>query len=876
MATAQKRERILPRLIEDEMRESFLDYSMSVIVQRALPDVRDGLKPVHRRILYAMHELGLLPERPYKKSATVVGDVLGKYHPHGDSAVYDSMVRMVQDFSLRYPLVDGQGNFGSIDGDSAAAYRYTEARLAAVATELLDDIERDTVDFAPNFDDRLLEPTVLPGRVPNLLVNGSSGIAVGMSTNVPPHNLREVAAAVKLLAIDPDCSIDDLMRHVPGPDLPTGGFIVGHEGIRDMYHTGRGRLVMRARIVKESLRGGKVQLVVTEVPYGVSKTRIIEQIADLAKRGKAEDLADIRDESDREGIRLVIELKRGANTQNVLALLHRRTYLQSTFGAIMIALDHGQPREFTLKQMLEHYRDHRLEVIQRRTRHELEKAEAERHVIEGLLAALDHIDEVIRIIRGSKDRPEASDRLQDRFGLSEVQAEAILNMRLGKLTRLERGALEARLEELRANIAELRAILMSEERQIEVLLEELQDVVERFGDERRTVLLGDAEEHITDVAEELADEDVVVTVSHEGFVKRMPMHLYRRRVSSGKALAGMERYEDDYIERIFVARSTGWILAFTATGHCHFLAVMDLPESGRASRGQSVYSLLSGADRQDRIVAMLPVEALDEDGRVVLFLSRGGLVKRTSLGEFANPRSAGLIAAGVREGDEILDVVVSDGTAEVLLLTRDGRVIRFPESEVPMQGRTAQGVKGIDLRDDDEVVGVVPVRREASVLTVTADGAAKRTPVSEFPLQKRGGLGTLATPSSGKASPVVAALEVVDDDEVMVVTAGGRVAPVAAGEVPVQGRRTLGKRMPPIKKGDRVVEVTRSAGGSPEREKLTSAGGSHEGGADGAGADEGGADGPGAGGEAAGNGPDESPDDGRRSDGKGQLDLLGN
>jgi DNA gyrase subunit A len=701
--------------------------------------------------------------------------------------------------------------------------------------------------------------------VPNLLVNGSSGIAVGMSTNVPPHNLREVAAGVKLLAIDPDCSVDDLMRHIPGPDFPTGAFIVGHQGIRDMYRTGRGRVVMRARIVKESLRGGKQQLVVTEVPYGVSKTRIIEQIADLAKRGKADDVADIRDESDRDGIRLVIELKRGARAQAVLALLHRRTSLQTTFGAIMLALDRGQPRELNLKQILEHYRDHRIEVIQRRCRHELEKAEAEKHVIEGLLAALDHIDEVIRIIRGSKDRPEASDRLQDRFGLSEVQADAILNMRLGKLTRLERRDLESRLEELRALIAELRAILDSEERQIEVLLEELAEVVGRFGDERRTVILEDADEEVVEVEEEMADEDVVVTVSHEGFVKRMPMHLYRRRLSSGKALAGMERYEDDYVERIFVARTTGWILGFTAGGHGHFLPVIDLPESSRASRGQSVYSLLAGADRKDPVVAMLPVDELGGDERALVFVSRSGLVKRTSLGEFSNPRSSGIIAAGVRDGDAVLDVVLSDGGAELMLLSRDGRTIRFPEEEVPLQGRTAQGVKGIDLRDDDRVVGLVVVRREGSVLTVTDDGAGKRTPVSEFPLQKRGGLGTLATPSSGKAPPLVGALEVVAEDEVMIVTAGGRVLAVSAGDVPTQGRRTQGKRVVKLPAGDRVVEVTRSAGGAPERVP--------NGGSDGA-------SGGGAGGRASGGGRPAAGGARERNgagdgDGEGQLDLLG-
>jgi len=672
MATARKRERILPRLIEEEMRDSFLDYSMSVIVQRALPDVRDGLKPVHRRILYAMSELGLAPERAYKKSATVVGDVLGKYHPHGDSAVYDALVRMVQDFSLRYPLVDGQGNFGSIDGDNAAAYRYTEARLQALAVELLDDIQKETVDFQPNFDDRLQEPTVLPARFPNLLVNGSSGIAVGMSTNVPPHNLREVAAGVRQLVVDPDCTVDDLMRHVRGPDFPTGGFVLGRGGIEDMYRTGRGRVVMRARVVKEALRGGKEQLVVTELPYTVSKSKIIEQIADLAKKGKADDISDIRDETDRDGIRLVIELKRSAKAGRVLKQLYRRTNLQYTFGAIMLALDHGQPKEFNLKEMLERFRDHRLEVIQRRSRHDLEKAEAERHVVQGLMVALDHIDEVIEIIRGSRDRAQASERLQDRFGLSEVQADAILNMRLHRLTALERSQLKARLAELEAVIAELRDILASEERQLEVMLEELNEVVKRFGDGRRTVVIErEEEEQRTEavaVEEEIADEDVVVTLSHEGFVKRIPMHLYRRRVSSGKALAGMERYEEDFLEGIFVARTQGWILAFTEGGQCHFLSVFDVPESARSSRGQSVYALLA-ADRADRIVAMIPVDDLTAADRYLVFLSHQGLMKRTALVDFGNPRAGGVIAAGVRSGDGIRDVALSDGLAEVMLLS---------------------------------------------------------------------------------------------------------------------------------------------------------------------------------------------------------------
>jgi DNA gyrase subunit A len=818
MATARKRERILPRFIEEEMRESFLDYSMSVIVQRALPDVRDGLKPVHRRILYAMYELGLMPDRAYKKCATVVGDVLGKYHPHGDSAVYDALVRMVQDFSLRYPLIDGQGNFGSIDGDNAAAYRYTEARLEALAVELLDDIQKETVPFQPNFDNRLPEPMVLPARFPNLLVNGSSGIAVGMSTNVPPHNLREIAAGVKQLVVDPDCTVEDLMRHIPGPDFPTGGFVVGLDGVRDMYTSGRGRVVMRARVVKEALRGGKEQLVVTELPYAVSKSKVIEQIAELARHGKIGEVSDIRDETDREGIRLVVELKRGAKPGKILAQLYKRTSLQMTFGAILLALDHGQPREFTLKELLERFRDHRLEVIRKRCRFDLEKAEAERHVVEGLLVALRHIDEVVKIIRGSKDRVQASEKLQDRFGLSEIQADAILNMRLHRLTSLERSQLKARLAELQDQIKELKAILASEERQLEVMVEELGDVVRKHGDARRTVLLEEGDEERTGggeaaVEHQVADEDVVVTLSHEGFAKRIPMHLYRRRVSSGKALAGMERYGDDYLERVFVARTSGWILSFTERGHCYFLPVLDVPESARASRGQSIYALLEGADRTDRIVSTIPVDDLEAASRVLVFVSRGGVVKRTGLAEFANPRSGGIIAAGLKKGDRILEVALSDGLAEVMLLSSGGRAIRFAESEVPVVGRTAQGVKGMGLKGSEEVVGMVMVRREATVLTVGENALGKRTSVSEFPLQKRGGMGNLVTPAGGGAGKVVAALEVLDSDEVMLVTAGGRVSRVEAASIPAQGRRTQGRKLMKLAAGDRVVEVTRSQEG---------------------------------------------------------------
>jgi DNA gyrase subunit A len=805
---AQTRERIVKRFIEDEIQESFLDYSMSVIVQRALPDVRDGLKPVHRRILFAMHELGLLPSRPHKKSATVVGEVLGKFHPHGDSAVYDALVRMVQDFALRYPLVDGQGNFGSVDGDAAAAYRYTEARLAQVAMELLAEIERDTVDWLPNFDGRLQEPAVLPSRVPNLLVNGSAGIAVGMSTNVPPHNLVEVARGVRVLVENPECSLADLMAHIPGPDFPTGGFIVGRDGIQSMYEKGRGRVIMRGRVIKEARRGGKEQLVVTELPYAVSKAKLIEQIAQLVRKGRLENITELRDESDRDGMRLVIELKRGANAAAILRALYKRTYLQATFGAILLALDHGQPRELTLKQILEHYRDHRLEVIQRRSRFELEKAEADYHIAEGLLTALDNIDLVISIIRESRDRPQASSRLQEQLDLSEIQADAILNMRLGRLTALEHEELRERLQVLQKQIRQLRALLGSEERQLTLLLEELDEVVERHGDERRTVILDEDGQEEVHVERALADEDVVITVSHEGFVKRIPMHLYRRRVTSGKALAGMEKYDEDYLERIFVARTRGWILAFTEGGHCHFLPVLDVPEGSRASRGQSVYALCN-ADRGDRVVSLVPADDLDDD-KLLVFLSKAGVMKRTALGEFSNPRAGGIIAAGLKPGDEIMDVAMSDGTAEVMLLSSRGRAIRFPETDVSVMGRTAQGVKGMDLRAGDGVVGMILIRRDASVLSVSVDGMGKRTPVTDFPLQKRGGLGTLALPSGGEAGALVAAMEVLEEDTVMIASSSGEITRLEASKIPMQGRRTRGVSLVKLRPGQRVTEVTRA------------------------------------------------------------------
>ncbi len=829
MVMPTRRERVLPRLIEEEMQESFLDYSMSVIVQRALPDVRDGLKPVHRRILYAMHEAGLAANRPYKKAATVVGDVLGKYHPHGDMAVYDALVRMVQDFSTRYPLVDGQGNFGSIDGDNAAAYRYTEARLTALAGELLADIDKDTVDWAPNFDDRLREPKVLPARFPNLLVNGSSGIAVGMATNIPPHNLREVASAVRHVIENPDCTVDDLLEHVPGPDFPTGGYILGRDGIRDAYESGRGRMVMRAVIHKETLRGGKEQLVVTQLPYGVSKSKVIEQIAQAA-RTKLDEISDLRDESDRDGMRIIIELKRGARVPHILSTLYRQTYLQATFGAIMLALVDGVPREMPLKQMLEHFRDHRLEVVRRRARHDLDEARAEAHVIDGLLIALDAIDLVISLIRESKDQEEAATALREALDLSEEQAKAILNMRLGRLTNLEQEELKARQRELRKLIRDLEALLKSEAKQLEVILEELDVIVEKFGDERRTRIRDDVEEVAVEDLE--ADEQVVITLSHRGYIKRAPMALYQRRVSRGGAIAGMDKHEDDFLEHVFVAGTNETLVFFTDAGQAHALYVRDVPEGGPSSRGRALPQVLT-MEKGARVAALLSTQEFEED-RALLFVTAGGIVKRTSLDQFANIRAGGIVAIKVADGDRLIDVQFSEGRNDVVLVTRAGRAIRFPEAEVPVLGRATQGVKGVGLRGDDAVIGVVIVRRDATLCTVTEQGYAKRTALGEYPVQKRGGLGTITLDVTDRTGDLVAAKELIEGDEVMLISAAGRATRVSAEDIPEQGRATQGKRIVKLEDGDRIVEVarvarqrdeerpaaTRSAQGGPQLELI--------------------------------------------------------
>jgi len=806
MTAPNQRERILPRLIEDEMKESFIDYSMSVIVQRALPDVRDGLKPVHRRILYAMHELGLQPGRPHKKSATVVGDVLGKYHPHGDMAVYDALVRMVQDFSLRYPLVDGQGNFGSVDGDSAAAYRYTEARLTPLAVPLLDDIEKGTVSFVPNFDDRLEEPTVLPSMLPNLLVNGSSGIAVGMATNVPPHNLTEVATALKHLVDNPDCSVADLRKQILGPDFPTGGFIYGRDGIRECYETGRGRIVMRARAqVEEKESSGKLQIVVTEIPFMVNKSRLIEQIADLVRDKKVTDVSDLRDESDRDGMRIVIVLKRDANPTVVLNQLFKHTQMQTTFGAIMLALVDGQPRVLDLKQLLQPFLDHRHQVITRRTEHDLGQAQAREHILEGLKIAVDNIDEVVKIIRGALDVPSADAALRERFGLSEKQSEAILNMRLARLTGLEIDKLEAELQEVRALIKELKSILASWPKRMGILKDELDELVRKFGDARRTEIVADVEDF--SVEDLIADEDMVVTISHAGYIKRIPVTTYRRQRRGGRGLNGMGTKEDDWVEHLFIASTHDYVLFFTSAGHVYWLKVYDVPQGGRAARGKPIVNCIQ-IRPDERIAAFVTVRNFD-DQQGLMFATAKGVVKKTVLSAYGNPRASGINAINIEPGDELIDVQVTDGSNDVVLATRGGMSIRFSENDVREMGRATTGVRGIQLDDDDRVIGMVVIRREATLLVVSERGLGKRSELLDYRLQKRGGKGIITLRRTEKTGAVVALKEVLPDDELMLVTRQGVIIRLPVEGIRVIGRNTQGVKVMNLDSGDSVVDVAR-------------------------------------------------------------------
>jgi DNA gyrase subunit A len=806
MTAPNARERIVPRLIEEEMQQSFITYSMSVIVSRALPDVRDGLKPVHRRILYAMNELGLVPGRPFKKSATVVGDVLGKYHPHGDNSVYDALVRMVQDFSLRYPLVDGQGNFGSVDGDPAAAYRYTEARLTQVAIAMLEDIDKNTVDFQPNFDDRLREPTVLPSRVPNLLVNGSSGIAVGMATNIPPHNMREVAKAVEILVDDPEASIADLRRAITGPDFPTGGYIYGREGIKEAYENGRGRLVVRARAqIEEKESNGRSQIVVTEIPYQVNKENLVRAIAEMAAEKRIEGIARINDESDKDGMRIVIELKRDAIPNVVLNQLYKHSQMQTTFGVIMLALDHGVPKVMNLKQFLARFIEHRHEIITRRTQFDLDAAEAREHILEGLKIAVDNIDEVIQIIRSSADTPEADERLRARFKLSEKQSDAILNMRLAKLTGLERDKLEAELAEVRATITELRGILASRERRMGILKEEMREVVKQFGDERRTEILADQNDFT--VEDLIAEEDMVITISNTGYIKRIPVSSYRKQKRGGRGLTGTDLKQDDWVEHLFIASTHDYLMFFTNLGQVYWLKVHEIPQASRAAKGKPVVNCI--AIRQDeQIAALVPVREFRAD-QWLMFATRNGTVKKTALAEYSHVRSAGIRALNIEGGDELIDVQVCDANCDIVLATREGMSIRFHQSDVREMGRATTGVKGIELEADDHVIGMVVVRRDCTILVVSESGFGKRSEIGEYRVQKRGGKGIITFKATEKTGRMVALKEVIPEDELMMITKKGVIIRVPVAGIRVIGRNTQGVKVMNLDAGDLIVDVAR-------------------------------------------------------------------
>ncbi|MFZ9899164.1 MAG: DNA gyrase subunit A [Gemmatimonadaceae bacterium] len=811
MTAPNNRERILPRLIQDEVRESFINYSMSVIVSRALPDVRDGLKPVHRRVLYAMNELGLVPGRAYKKSATVVGDVLGKYHPHGDQSVYDALVRMVQDFSLRYPLVDGQGNFGSVDGDPAAAYRYTESRLTRIALEMLTDIDKNTVDFAPNFDDRLEEPTVLPSALPNLLVNGSAGIAVGMATNIPPHNLREVAAAITAMIDDPEVPAATLRGLVKGPDFPTGAFIYGRAGIGDYLETGRGKVIMRARaVVEEKESSNKSQIVVTELPYQVNRANLVASIAELVRDKKIEGVSDLRDESDAQ-TRIVIELKRDAIPKVVLNQLYKHTAMQSTFGVIMLALVPDPatkrlvPKVMGLREVLQHWIAHRHEVIVRRTQFDLDKAKEREHILEGLKIAVDNIDAVIKVIRGSADTPEASAELQKRFKLSEKQAEAILNMRLAKLTGLEIDKLEEELREVRAQIAALEALLASHPKRMQVMKDELGALVAEYGDERRTEIVGDEGEF--SIEDLIANEEVVVTISHAGYIKRTSISTYRKQRRGGVGTKGTELRTDDFVEHLFVAKTHDYLLVFTQDGRCFWLKVHEIPEGARAAKGKPIVNLINVA-ADTEVKAIVPVKEFTET-EFLLFCTRQGTVKKTALNEYSNVRSTGVKGIKLEEGDELVDVQITSGSNDVVLVTKHGLSIRFHEDEVRGMGRDTTGVKGIALGAGDRVVGMVVVKRDASLLVVTELAMGKLTKVDEYRVQGRGGKGTLTVRRTEKTGDVAGLLEVLPEDGLMLITRGGQSLRCAVKDIRETGRVAQGVKLKNLELGDVVAAIAR-------------------------------------------------------------------
>jgi len=795
-----------PVSVEEEVKRSYLDYAMSVIIGRALPDVRDGLKPVHRRTLYAMQDLNNYYNQPYKKSARVVGDVIGKYHPHGDSSVYDTLVRMAQEFSLRNPLVDGQGNFGSLDGDPAAAMRYTEVRMTRLTHELLADIDKDTVDFAPNYDGSLEEPTVLPAKFPNLLVNGSAGIAVGMATNIPPHNLGEVCDATIALIENPNIEIDELMGYVSGPDFPTAGIIYGAAGIDSAYRTGRGVIRIRARADIERTKRGRDRVVVTEVPYQVNKARLIEHIAGLVKDKKIEGIADIRDESSREGVRVVIEVKTGDEPEVLLNNLYKQTQMESSFGINMLAIKDGAPITFTLKGLIESFVEHRREVVTRRTLFELGKAEARAHILEGFEIALDNLDELIKLIRGSKDPQTAKELMMKRFAMSDIQAQAVLDMRLQRLTALERDKIITELKEVRAVIDELESILGSAEKLMGLIVDELSSVRDKFADERRTEIVATA--HDFTIEDLIAEEEMVVTCSHAGYVKRTPLSLYRQQRRGGKGRLGAVTKEGDFVEHMFAASTHAYIMVFSDQGTGYWLKVYNLPQAGPASRGKSIANLLERFDPDEKVAAILPVEQFDDE-HFIVFATEQGLVKKTPLMEFSHPRITGIIAINIQEGDRLLSAKLTDGEQDIFLGTYLGKSIRFPEKQCRAMGRDTRGVKGIQLAEGDVVVGVDIVGQAGAMLTVTENGYGKRTDVSRYRPQNRGGKGLIDIKTSPRNGPVVAQKLVDEDGEVMIITSAGKLMRTAVKGIKVQGRNTQGVKVIDAGADEHVVAVAR-------------------------------------------------------------------
>ena len=801
--------KILPIAIHEEVKGSFIDYAMSVIVSRALPDVRDGLKPVHRRILYSMYELGMTPDKPYRKSARIVGEVLGKYHPHGDSAVYDAMVRLAQEFSSRYPLIDGHGNFGSVDGDPAAAMRYTEARMAKITSQMLADIQKETIDFRPNFDDSLQEPVVLPARFPNLLVNGSSGIAVGMATNIPPHNLREVIDALIYLIDHPHCEDRELFRLIKGPDFPTGGIIMGREGIRKAYRTGRGIIKIRALTQVERMQNGKQRIVVTELPYQVNKAKTIEKIAELVREKRIEGITDLRDESDRNGLRIVIELKRDIHAQVVLNQLFKYSQMQQTFGIIMLALVNDRPKILSLRQLLTYYLEHQKDVVIRRTRYELRKAEERAHILEGLRIALQNLDAIIKIIRTSQTVNLAQQRLMESFNLSEIQAKAILDMRLQKLTGLEREKLEEEYLELIKKIAYYKEILSNERLVYQIIKDEQLVIRDKFGDDRRTKIV-DQEEDL-EVEDLIAEEDMVVTLTHRGYIKRLPVTTYRTQRRGGRGVTAMQTRDDDFVEHVFVASTHAYLCCFTNRGKMYRVKVYEIPEASRQSRGTAIINLLA-VEPGEQVTAVIPVRDVS-DGQYLFMATRQGTVKKTALEEFSTNRKGGLIAISLRENDELIDVRLTEGQHEIILTTMQGYSIRFAESDVRAMGRNAYGVRGITLGEDDQVIGVGIVdpqlERESELLVVTENGFGKRTPLSEYRLQNRGGKGIYTIRVLEKNGPLIGAKTVHPGDEVMIITAGGIVIRQDVADISQQGRHTQGVALIRLDVGDRVVSLAR-------------------------------------------------------------------